>query len=97
MNTSDIELIDSLIEGHTDYFNYEILLEAWCRIKKELVENQKPCNHSVAYPTENLNEYKCHYCEEIFTVVPKSKCPHSHYHVENLTSGSICDDCGEEI
>jgi hypothetical protein len=24
-------------------------------------------------------------------------CEHRHTHVENLTSGSICDDCGEEL
>jgi len=26
-----------------------------------------------------------------------SECPHENYHIENLTSGSICDDCGEEL
>jgi len=25
------------------------------------------------------------------------KCSHSHTHIENITSGSVCDDCGEEI
>ena len=24
-------------------------------------------------------------------------CSHQHTHVENLTSGSVCDDCGEEL
>jgi hypothetical protein len=27
----------------------------------------------------------------------KEICSHEHYHIENLTSGSICDDCGEEL
>ena len=24
-------------------------------------------------------------------------CEHAHTHVEKMTSGSICDDCGEEL
>ena len=27
----------------------------------------------------------------------EAPCEHLHTHVENLTSGSICDDCGEEV
>jgi hypothetical protein len=30
-------------------------------------------------------------------VIQDKPCEHKHTHIENLTSGSICDNCGEEI
>ena len=29
--------------------------------------------------------------------INNTTCSHSKTHIENLTSGSICDDCGEEL